>query len=286
MFKFQPIVKHLVWGTETWLLSSVRGFESIVADGPSKGKTLNEVYGGEFPLLVKFIDANDDLSIQVHPNDDLARKRHNCNGKTEMWYVRKSESRAQLLSGLCRSLSKEEYSKLVEDGTITGALSRYEVKEGDVFFLPAGRIHSIGGGCHIAEIQQTSDITYRIFDYNRPGMDGKPRELHTELAKDAIDFSVQEDYRTPYHPEKNEEIDIVRCNHFISSVFDLDKAVSKDVSGISDSYVILCLEGSGKINGEDIKEGDLFLAKGENNIKFIPSEDGLKLLTSYVPKGK
>ena len=228
--KFKPILKTLVWGGEkiapfkgiktdmhnigeSWELSGVKGNESVVANGPLTGKTITELIGEykgelvgktnyektgtEFPLLIKFIDARQDLSIQVHPDDELAARRHNgSKGKTEMWYVVKADKDAHLMSGLKQAITPEEYVARVAGNTITDVLHDYNVSPGDVFFLPAGRIHSIGAGSFIAEIQQTSDITYRIYDFGRLGLDGKPRELHTELAKDAIDYSVHEDYRT------------------------------------------------------------------------------------------
>ena len=253
--KFEPIFKTLVWGGEkiapykgieteqkhigeSWELSGVAGNESVVAEGPLKGKTIAElvkeykgelvgehVYantGDEFPLLIKFIDALTDLSIQVHPNDELAAVRHNgSKGKTEMWYVVDAAPGAHLLTGLTEKITPEQYAAKVADGTITDVLARYDVHPGDVFFLPAGRIHAICGGCFIAEIQQTSNITYRIYDYGRLGLDGKPREVHTELAKDAIDYTVYPDYRTHYSPEQDEEQEVVSCQYFTTSIYDL-----------------------------------------------------------------
>lgn len=285
MYKFTPILKVMVWGTETWLVSSVPGSESVVADGPDRGKTINEVFGGPFPLLIKFIDAKDDLSIQVHPDDELARSRHNCNGKTEMWYVRKADEGAHLLSGLKSRITPDEYERRVADNSITEVLASYDVNKGDVFFLPAGRIHAIGGGSHIAEIQQTSDITYRIYDYGRPGMDGKPRELHTALAKDAIDYSVLPDYRTHYTLVKNTETVLVECPYFVTSLYDLDRRYDSIIEGLGSPLVVICLEGGGILNGETIKEGDVFLVPArESHLTAEPSDDGLKLLTSYVPR--
>ena len=241
MFKFAPILKTLVWGTEVWVLSSVPGNVSVVSEGPARGKTLTEVYGGEFPLLIKFIDAKTDLSIQVHPNDSLARARHGCNGKTEMWYVVGAEPGAHLLSGLSKEISPSEYARLVESGEIVSALSDYKVGAGDVFFIPSGRIHAIGGGCRIAEIQQTSDITYRLYDYGRKGLDGKPRELHTDLAKDAIDYTVLPDYRASY--DRNAaEAELVDCPFFRTSriVLDGDALVPTEGRDI----VVVCVEGT------------------------------------------
>ena len=281
MYKFKPILKTLVWGTENWVLSGVHGNESVVAEGPEAGRTLNDIYGGEFPLLIKFIDAHDDLSIQVHPDDELAKARHGCNGKTEMWYVIGSDN-GHLLSGFSKEISKEEYKAKVDDGTITDALSRYEIAEGDVFFLPAGRIHAIGGGSHIAEIQQTSDITYRIYDYKRLGLDGKPRELHTELAVDAIDWSVRQDYRTHYEHKQNAGIEIVKCPYFTTDLYDLTEEVKVSLSENSPFLVVICLEGEGSVNGTEIKAGEAALImKNEKEALFSPSGT-MKLLTSRI----
>jgi len=283
MFKFIPILKTLVWGTETWLISSVPGNESVVADGHCKGKTINEIYGGEFPLLIKFIDANTDLSIQVHPDDKLARERHGCNGKTEMWYVRKADDGACLLSGLTKEITKDEYVQRVENNTITEVLGRHEIKEGDVFFLPAGRIHAIGGGCHIAEIQQTSNITYRIYDYGRPGLDGKPRQLHTQEAKDAIDYKVYPSYTTPYEQARNKEVELVKCRHFVTSLYDIDKETVRDLTGLNAWMVVICLEGDGVLNGENIKAGDVFLLSDKEKELRLNTNGNLKIMTSYTP---
>lgn len=281
MYKFKPILKTLVWGTENWVLSGVHGNESVVAEGPEAGRTLNDIYGGEFPLLIKFIDAHDDLSIQVHPDDELAKARHGCNGKTEMWYVIGSDN-GHLLSGFSKEITKEEYKAKVDDGTITDVLSRYEIAEGDVFFLPAGRIHAIGGGSHIAEIQQTSDITYRIYDYKRPGLDGKPRELHTELAVNAIDWSVRQDYRTHYEHKQNAGIEIVKCPYFTTDLYDLTEEVKVSLSENSPFLVVICLEGEGSVNGTNIKAGEAALImKDEAEVIFSPSGT-MKLLTSRI----
>lgn len=283
MFKFVPIIKHLVWGSETWLISSVPGSESVVADGPCKGKTIGEIYGGEFPLLIKFIDADTDLSIQVHPDDRLARERHGCNGKTEMWYVRKADKGACLLSGLTKEITKDEYVRRVGDNTITDVLGRHEIRKGDVFFLPAGRIHAIGGGCHIAEIQQTSNITYRIYDYGRPGLDGKPRQLHTEEAKDAIDYKVYPSYMTQYEHSQNKEVVLVSCDHFVTSLYDTTRETIRDLSDLNAYLVVICLEGKGSVNGEKISEGDVFLLSDKEKELRIKPEGNLRLLTSHVP---
>ena len=318
--KFEPILKTIVWGGEkiapykgieteqkhigeSWELSGVAGNESVVADGPLKGKTIAQlvkeykadlvgkhVYentGDEFPLLIKFIDALSDLSIQVHPNDELAAKRHNgSKGKTEMWYVVDAEPGAHLLSGLTEKITPEQYAAKVADGTITDVLARYEVHPGDVFFLPAGRIHAICGGCFIAEIQQTSDITYRIYDYGRLGLDGKPREVHTELAKDAIDYTVYPDYRTHYEPRQNEEQEVVSCKYFTTSIYDLTLPYAKDLSEIDSFLVVMCLTGSGaiEVDGEEVPvhQGEtVLIPAAADDICFVP-DGSMKVLTSYI----
>jgi mannose-6-phosphate isomerase len=209
---FEKNIHTLVWGTESWEVSAVPSSPCIVANGPLKGRdiisvidefgpeilgdTVYEEFDGKLPLLVKFIDAKKDLSIQVHPNDTLAMERHQCFGKTEMWYIIAAEPGASILAGLKEELTPEDYKRRVADGTIVDALARHEVHPGDVFYIPAGRVHTIGAGILLADIQQTSDITYRIYDYNRPGLDGKPRQLHTELAAEALDYRVYDNYRT------------------------------------------------------------------------------------------
>ncbi len=320
VLKFEPILKTIVWGGEkiapykgieteqkhigeSWELSGVAGNESVVSEGPLKGRTITElvkeykeelvgkhVYdntGDEFPLLIKFIDALSDLSIQVHPNDELAAKRHNgSKGKTEMWYVVAAEPGAHLLAGLTKSITPDEYARMVEDGTITDVLARHEVHPGDVFFLPAGRIHAICGGCFIAEIQQTSNITYRIWDYGRLGLDGKPREVHTELAKDAIDYKVYPDYRTQYIPAENEEVELVSCPYFTTSVYDLTLPFARDLSEIDSFVVVMCLEGEGclEVDGveTEIRQGETVLIPAAADDLCLVPDGSMKVLTSYI----
>ncbi len=319
--KFNTIFKSVVWGGEkiapfkgvetdqhnigeSWELSGVKGNESVVAEGELAGKTVAElaaeykgellgqkVYektGTEFPLLVKFIDARDDLSIQVHPDDKLAAERHNgSKGKTEMWYVVQADEKAHLMSGLTKNITPEEYASKVDDNTVTEVLHDYNVKAGDVFFLPAGRIHSIGSGCFIAEIQQTSDITYRIYDFGRKGLDGKPRELHTELSKAAIDYTVLPDYKTAYTEKQNEENEIVSCEYFTTSLYDLDKPVTKEVKSLDSFLIVICTEGKGSLtdsegNTVSLRQGETVLVPAcTGSVTFTP-EGKLKLLTSYI----
>ena len=319
--KFQTIFKTVVWGGEkiapfkgvetdqhnigeSWELSGVKGNESVVAEGALAGKTITELAeeykgcllgekvfaktGTEFPLLIKFIDARDDLSIQVHPDDALAGARHNgSKGKTEMWYVVQADEKAHLMSGLTKHITPEEYAAKVEDNTITDVLHDYNVSAGDVFFLPAGRIHSIGTGCFIAEIQQTSDITYRIYDFGRVGLDGKPRELHTELSKAAIDYTVLDDYKTAYEEVKNAENEIVSCEYFTTSLFDLDQPVSVPVKANDSFMIVICIGGNGTLtdsegNAVTLRQGETVLVPAcTESVTFTPSE-GLKLITSYI----
>ncbi len=317
--KFKPILKTVVWGGEkiapfknietdqhnigeSWELSGVKGNESVVSNGEYAGQTITELIGRfkgeligeknfektgtEFPLLIKFIDAKQDLSIQVHPDDRLAAERHNSKGKTEMWYVAGADKDAHLMSGLTKEITPEEYASKVADNTITDVLHDYKVKAGDVFFLPAGRIHSIGAGSFIAEIQQTSDITYRIYDFGRLGLDGKPRELHTELSKAAIDYSVLPDYKTHYDPKKNEETVLVDCNYFTTSLYDLDKDYEKDLSGMDSFLIVICLEGKGiltddKGNETSMQQGETILVPASAQ-KITISTGGVKFLTSYI----
>ena len=319
--KFKNIFKSVVWGGEkiapfkgvntqqknigeSWELSGVKGNESVVAEGPLAGRTITslaeeykgallgeKVYaatGTEFPLLIKFIDARDDLSIQVHPDDKLAAERHNgSKGKTEMWYVVQADEKAHLMSGLSKEITPEEYAAKVADNTITDVLHDYDVHAGDVFFLPAGRIHSIGKGCFIAEIQQTSDITYRIYDFGRLGLDGKPRELHTELSKAAIDYTVLPDYKTQYQSIKNQENEIVSCKYFTTSLYELDKEVTKDMSGLDSFVIAICVEGSGSLtdseaNAVSLRQGETVLIPACSRSFTLHPEGSMKVLTSYI----
>lgn len=283
MYKFIPILKSPLWGGEkiatykqiatdrqqigeSWELSGVEGDVSVVAEGPDAGKTLTELlardkerllgsrnyerFGTEFPLLIKFIDAREDLSIQVHPDDRLAWERHRSKGKTEMWYVVAADEGAHLRSGFTRQVTPAEYEKSVADDTITDLLTDHEVRPGDVFFLPAGRIHSIGAGSFIAEIQQTSNITYRIYDFNRRDANGNLRELHTEQAKGAIDYSVEADYRTRYEAVKDRPVELVACPYFTTTLYDLTRPCEIDLAATDSFLVVMCIEGSGTLTDD------------------------------------
>ena len=291
MYKFEPILKTLVWGTESWVLSGVPGDESVVSEGPDAGKKITDIYPGQFPLLIKFIDAHDDLSIQVHPDDEVAAARHGCKGKTEMWYIIGTRPGAHLLSGMKQQLDPERYVEYVNNGHIADALARYDVKEGDVFFLPAGRVHAIGGGCYLAEIQETSDITYRIYDYDRPGLDGKPRELHTEQAKDVIDYSVLPDYRTFYEHQNDSEVNLVKCRHFTTGLLELTRPYQRPLDDCGSFLILISLEGNCTVQtGSEsltLSPGQAVLIPANADVAagavtIIPTEDNTKLLTTHI----
>jgi len=319
--KFYPILKSMIWGGdklrqykaidtdqknigESWELSGIPGNESVVSNGEFTGRIITnlikeygpeligrhvyETYGENFPLLIKFIDAHDDLSIQVHPDDAMAQAVHGQPfGKTEMWYVVSADKDAHLMSGLSTEITPEEYESRVENNTITDVLCDYRVSSGDVFFLPAGRIHSIGKGCFIAEIQQTSNLTYRIYDFGRLGLDGKLRELHTELAKVAIDYSVLEDYRTTYAPTLNEDIPLADCVYFKTHLLELSDPLLVDVKSKDSFMIVICLEGQGKLKDSGgnimiLKQGETVLVPASvDNVTFLPSAD-LKLLACSI----
>ena len=312
--KFNPLLVQTLWGGEkiipfkhlnsdltqvgeSWEISGVKGNETVVSEGEFKGKKLNELvdelkgklvgeanykrFGNDFPLLIKFIDARQELSIQVHPTDELAQKRGKLRGKTEMWYIMDSDENAKLRAGMKEKITPEQYKQMVEDDTITEAIAEYKVKEGDCFFLPAGRIHSIGTGCFLAEIQQTSDVTYRIYDFKRKDKDGNYRELHTEEAAECIDYNVEPNYRTEYTPVKNEGVALVECPYFTTAVYDLNEPMTLDYSELDSFVILIGFIGSGEItdnegNTTTLCEGETILipattseVKVTGNIKFL-----------------
>lgn len=317
---FKPILKSVIWGGsqicpfkgitpteegvgESWELSHVDDNFSVVAEGELANKSLDELikeygkelvggkvmerFGSRFPLLIKFIDARDNLSIQVHPDDELAKVRHNSFGKTEMWYVIKADKEASLYSGFSQQIDKEEYVKHVENNTIMDVLKKYDVSEGDVFFLPAGRVHAIGAGCFIAEIQQTSNITYRIYDYNRKDKNGNTRELHTELAKDAIDYTLYPDYRTHYKAHTNATVNLADCKYFTTNLIELDTVMVRDFEELDSFVVYICMEGSATLrdsNGYEIRihQGQTALIPANNKTVAIIPAPKAKFLEAYI----
>lgn len=294
-YKFTPLLRTLIWGTENWLISGVEGIETmcegqnintLVKEQKDRllGKANYQRFGDEFPLLIKFIDAQKELSIQVHPTDEVARRQGKPRGKTEMWYILDSAPDAKLYSGLKQQLTPEEYKQMVEDDSICDALAQYAVKDGDCFFIPAGRIHAIGHGCQLIEIQQTSDVTYRIYDYKRRDKDGNLRQLHTKEAAESIDYRVLPDYRTHYEPTKNEGQLLVECPYFNTAVYDLDEPMLIDYSELDSFVVLIGLKGEGSLTIDDEKvtfrEGDtLLLPAYINNVRV---EGEVKFLETYV----
>ena len=295
-FKFTPLLKTLIWGTESWQISGVAGNETLAEDGSSLNTLVKEMkaelvgeanyqrFGDEFPLLIKFIDAHQDLSIQVHPSDEIAHRQGKPRGKTEMWYVMDSAPEAKLYNGLKMRITPEEYKKRVEEDTICDALAQYPVKEGDCFFIPAGRIHAIGAGCYLAEIQQTSDVTYRIYDYKRKDKDGNYRQLHTQEASECIDYQVMDDYRQQYEPKKNESQLLVECPYFNTAVYDLTEPMTIDYTELDSFVILMGLKGEGTltIDGEEVSfhAGESILLPA--TVQEVATKGTIKCLETYV----
>lgn len=317
--KFIPVLKEKVWGGkklktllykqsssdfigESWEISGVEGTVSVVENGQYQGKNLNRLiaeyqsdlvgksvfgnFGNQFPLLFKFIDAKEDLSVQLHPDDAVAKKRHNSFGKTEMWYIMQADNDARIIVGFNQKMKKELYQKHLVENTLETILHSEKVKEGDVFYITPGRVHAIGAGVLLAEIQQTSDITYRIYDWNRPDINGQMRELHQDLALDVIDFS---DYKNSQIINKEKEIQTLISNaYFETSLIKTEnKIVERDLSKIDSFVVYMCVAGAADIsvnaNTESIKTGECVLIPAKANQVQI---EGLhaNLLEVYVPQ--
>ena len=247
-----------------------RDLISVISEHPDAilGKAVNEKYQGKLPLLVKFIDAKKDLSIQVHPDDEMAMREHGKMGKSEMWYVIKADEGAHLYAGFSQEITPEEYQRRIADGTITDVLADHQVKPGDVFYLPAGRVHAICGGIMLAEVQQSSDVTYRIYDYNRPGMDGKPRELHTELAAKALDYHVEQNYRTEYAETDNRALHIIGSPYFDVRVMEVSEPFHRNLLKYDSFIISMCIEGDCKIRVRST--GDEIILH-EGNSTLIPA---------------
>ena len=315
--KFTPILKDKIWGGqklktllnktsdlpnigESWEISDVVGDTSVVANGALKGQTLKQiqetykedliglqnyrVFGNKFPLLIKFIDAKQDLSIQLHPNDELAAKRHNSFGKTEMGYVMQADEGSNLIVGFNQKMDAETYLSHLENKTLTEILNFDKVKVGDTYFIEVGRVHAIGAGVVVAEIQQTSDITYRVYDWDRVDDEGNERELHNDLAIDAIDFEMEDNFRVSYEKAKNQSNKMVSCPYFTTSYLDVDSTLKKENN--HDSFLIyMCVEGEAQITTdsgtETIKKGETILLPAAVKNYEITSENA-KLLEVYV----
>jgi len=293
--KFNPILKEKIWGGiklnqilnkvskkenigESWEISDVDNDYSIVSNGKLKGKSLKELikiykgdlvgkkvyhnFGDNFPLLIKYIDAKEALSIQLHPNDALAKQRHNSFGKTEMWYVMQADKNAELIVGFKNEISKESYLSHLENKTLTSILNIDLVNEGDVYFIPTGRVHAIGAGVLLAEIQQTSDVTYRIYDWDRQDSEGNYRDLHTEEALDALELTAKDNYKNSYKNSDNIFENVVDCNYFTTNILTIDSELGIDNSN-KDSFVIyMCVGGQGvKLKSDNFEE---YLGFGES----------------------
>ena len=316
VIKFKPIIKDKIWGGhklqtllgkdignlpnggESWELSAVKDDVSEIVNGELKGLKLDkaidiyksalvgqkvyEQYGNNFPLLIKFIDANDNLSIQVHPNDAIAQKRHNSFGKTEMWYVIDAEPGAELISGFAKKISASEYESMVASGQFVESLRANKVKRGDVFFIPSGRVHAIGKGVMVAEIQQTSDITYRVFDYNRRDAQGNCRQLHVTEAKEAINFADLDSGHRAYSLKTNSRTDIVDCPYFKTGIVSVNGNIKRDYSAIDSFVILICVKGNVKISGTELCYGQTAMISAQSKGVEITSDEESELLEVWI----
>jgi len=309
--KFTPILKDYIWGgtrlktvlnkkattnncAESWELSGVSCNISVVSNGFLKGNNLQELieiymgdlvgdtiyerFGVEFPILIKFIDARDNLSIQVHPDDHLAAQRHQAYGKTEMWYIMEADNDSTLIVGFNQTMNKEKYLQAINNNNLKDVMNYEKVTSGDTFFMPAGRVHAIGKGILLAEIQQTSDITYRIYDWDRVDANGKPREMHTTLAIDAIDYTQHNNYKTEYNKKQNGAAELVKCPYFTTNIVSIDQPLTKDYQNLNSFVIYICTSGACTINwgtneNIEIQKGDTILIPAVvNKIKLTPSK--------------
>lgn len=318
--KFQPVFKDKVWGGtrlktllgkdfaplkncgESWELCAFAEEVSIVSNGFLKGNELNEIieiymgelvgdrifdrFGMEFPLLVKFIDTNDYLSVQVHPDDAMARKLHNSSGKTEMWYIVAAQPGAEIISGFNQHVDRKTVQKHIENNTLRDILLACPVKAGDVFFLAPGRVHAIGAGITLCEIQQASDVTYRLYDWDRPGMDGKPRELHIDQSLEALDYKKATEFNLPYQPQPNGSVNLVKDQYFTTNLLTFDRKIERDYFMVDSFVLLVCLEGSFEIQfqgeSERVGLGEVVLLPAEfNQVSYSPSAS-CRVLETYI----
>ena len=319
---FEPNLHTVVWGGdricqykgivtrpepigESWEVSAVPSSTSVVSNGVWAGKDLVSVidempeeilgqsvcrqYKGKLPLLVKFIDAKKDLSIQVHPNDEMARREHGKSGKTEMWYIIDALPGSYLYAGFNKEITVEEYRQRIADGTITDVLAKHKVKSGDVFYLPAGRVHAICGGILLAEVQQSSDVTYRIFDYNRPGLDGKPRELHTDLAAKALEFRVADNYQTQYSNMVNHANLVMDSQYFSVRVTEMTETFHRNLLKYDSFVIVMCIQGDCRLveraTGAQtvLKTGNSCLVPAAiADYDVVPSGNSTRILEAFI----
>lgn len=316
---FYPILKQRIWGGEklvsvfkkqssekgigeSWEISDVKGDVSVVANGPLQGKSLKalikefegdflgkknyDIFGENFPILIKYIDAKTPLSIQVHPNNELAKLRHSSFGKNEMWYIMETDENAELIVGFNKKVNQEEYMESLNNGNILEILNAEKIFKGDTFYIPTGRVHAIGAGVVLAEIQQTSDVTYRIYDYNRKDeKTGLERELHTDLAVDAIDYNVYDSYKTQYDLKENESCKLVYSPYFKTNIIKLKGTIKKDYSTLDSFVIYLCVEGHAKIKHNNsiyqLKLGaTILLPASIESVELI--SDAAKILEVYL----
>ena len=321
--KFRPVLKDKIWGGskiktvlgidfaplpncgEAWVMSGVEGNQTAIVNGFLAGNDLNELveiymgdlvgdsvyerFGDEFPILVKFIDAADYLSIQVHPDDELAAKRNTGYGKSEMWYIIAADAGSELISGFSKKVDQATYLKHLENKSLREILNFEKVQKGDVFYMPAGRVHALGPGIFLAEIQQTSDTTYRIYDWDRVDSEGKSRELHVEEALDAIDFNVYDDYKTKVEPKANATANLVTSPFFTTNIIKLDKALAKDYSELDSFVIYVCVGGSVTVVHDGETELQVKISQGEalllpaaiDRVDIIPSVSS-EILEVYI----
>ncbi len=320
--KFEPILQEKLWGGnklhqffgkvttkfnigESWEISNVDGYVSVVSNGFYKKQSLKEIiglnpkdilgervhdqYGTDFPLLIKFIDAAKDLSIQLHPNDAMAKEYHNSFGKTEMWYVIQADEEAKIIAGFQTNQNEASFNEHLKKDSLETILNIENTKEGDVYFIPPGRIHAIGAGVLLAEIQQTSDITYRVYDWNRLDTNGKPRELHTDLALKAIDYSAKKENKTPYSKKVNQPTKLVRSPYFETVLLAIDRPLERNYDDLDSFVVLMCVKGSisvcfGTNESESLQMGQTCLIPAAlKNINLKPSESS-KILEIFIPQ--
>lgn len=316
--KFNPIFKEYLWGgtklkevlgkdvktetaSESWELSGVEGNVSVVSNGELKGNTLQELidtykeeflgkdvynrFGNKFPILIKFIDAKLDLSVQLHPNDALAKERHNSFGKTEMWYVMQADPGSKLIVGFNETLTKETYLEHLKNGKLLEILNQEEVTSGDTYFINTGKVHAIGAGILLAEIQQTSDVTYRIYDYERKDKDGNTRELHTEQAVDAIDYQKKDDFKTSYETTYNSSNNMVNCDYFVTNYLNVVGTFVKQLVNRDSFTIYICVDGQAQVtvgeNSEKLVKGDTILIPAAINEVIISAKDA-KILEVHI----
>lgn len=322
--KFEPILKEKIWGGsslaeyygkkpgnlknigESWELSAVSDNLSVVSNGFLAGNNIEEIievymgditgdsvfekFGNEFPLLIKLIEARDDLSVQVHPDDGLAKERHKAYGKTEMWHILKSEKNAKIYTGFSKPVSRDSYMNAVKNNTIGDLLNTESADPGDTFFTPAGRIHAIGAGIVLAEIQQTSDITYRIYDWGRKDKNGKSRDLHTDLALDAIDFNQAGKSKIISEFHKNKSKNLIHCKYFDTNIIQFNEHIARDYNLIDSFVVYICTEGRFEIRwdsgSERVSKGETVLLPAMiSDVVLVPEQEATVLETYITDKG-